>query len=573
MSKEEKPSLQELVDLNELQSIQDSFAKTVGTSSVILSPEGGALTQFSNPTRFCSLIQSTEEGRRRCFQSFMEMSRKALELKEPKILYCFAHGGHFVAPIIIGGEHKGTMFAGQFIPHKFSDEQLTEIKRIAEETNIEPELLVKEAKRMRVVDEEDVWNYSNLLFQIVEVIARLGTQAGELNHAKNKLQKAHDELEMRVQERTVELAKTTEDLRREKERAEEYLNIAGVMLAILDAGENITLINKKGCEILGYKEEELIGRNWFDTLVPQRIRGEIRGVFGKLMAGDIEPVEYYENPVLTKDGEERLIAFHNTVIRDQNGQIEGVLFSGEDITERKQAEEERGRLLQELRDKNTELERFTYTVSHDLRSPLITVQGFIEMLREDLERNEKEKVESDLKFIENGTAKLEHLLNDTLRLSRIGRMVNPPEDVPFGELVQEAQVQTGAQIKSSGVEISVAEDFPAVHVDRMRIVEVLVNLMTNSINYMGEQPHPKIDIGYRVDDEETVFFVRDNGIGIDKSQHEKVFELFYTVDKSGKGTGAGLTIVKRIIEVHNGKVWIESEKGKGCTVCFTLPVA
>jgi signal transduction histidine kinase len=105
----------------------------------------------------------------------------------------------------------------------------------------------------------------------------------------------------------------------------------------------------------------------------------------------------------------------------------------------------------------------------------------------------------------------------------------------------------------------VAEDFPAVHVDRMRIVEVLVNLITNSMNYMGEQPRPKINIGYRVDNEETVFFVRDNGVGIDKSQHEKVFELFYTVDKSGKGTGAGLAIVKRIIEVHDGRIWIESE--------------
>jgi signal transduction histidine kinase len=89
---------------------------------------------------------------------------------------------------------------------------------------------------------------------------------------------------------------------------------------------------------------------------------------------------------------------------------------------------------------------------------------------------------------------------------------------------------------------------------------------------MGEQPSPKIDIGYRVDEEETVFFVQDNGIGIDKSQHEKVFKLFYTVDKSSKGTGAGLAIVKRIIEVHNGRIWIESEKGKGCTVCFTLPL-
>ena len=130
-----------------------------------------------------------------------------------------------------------------------------------------------------------------------------------------------------------------EELKREEERAQGYLHVAGVMLATLDADENTTLINKKGCEILGYNEGELIGRNWFDTLVPQRIRGQVRDVFRKLMAADIGPVDYFENPLLTKDGEERLISFHNTVIRDSNGQIVGVLTSGEDLTEHKQAEE------------------------------------------------------------------------------------------------------------------------------------------------------------------------------------------------------------------------------------------
>jgi signal transduction histidine kinase len=117
----------------------------------------------------------------------------------------------------------------------------------------------------------------------------------------------------------------------------------------------------------------------------------------------------------------------------------------------------------------------------------------------------------------------------------------------------------------------VADNLPPVHVDPMRIVVVVVELVGNSIKFRSQQPHPKIEIGYRVEDEETVFFVRDNGIGIDKSQCEEVFELFYKLDKNSEGTGAGLAIVKRIIEVHGGRIWIESEKGKGCTVCFSLP--
>jgi signal transduction histidine kinase len=104
----------------------------------------------------------------------------------------------------------------------------------------------------------------------------------------------------------------------------------------------------------------------------------------------------------------------------------------------------------------------------------------------------------------------------------------------------------------------------------MRIVEVLTNLMENSIKYIGDQPHPSLELGCRLDGDETVFFVKDNGMGIDPSQHDKIFELFYKVDKKSEGSGAGLAIIKRIIEVHGGRIWIESELGKGCTVCFTL---
>jgi signal transduction histidine kinase len=119
----------------------------------------------------------------------------------------------------------------------------------------------------------------------------------------------------------------------------------------------------------------------------------------------------------------------------------------------------------------------------------------------------------------------------------------------------------------------VADEWPIVHVDRMRLVEVLVNLIENSMKYMGNQANPKIEIGHRKDEEETVFSVRDSGVGIDPSQHERVFGLFYRLDPKSGGTGVGLAVVKRIIEVHNGRIWIESELGKGCTVCFTLPLA
>lgn len=238
----------------------------------------------------------------------------------------------------------------------------------------------------------------------------------------------------------------------------------------------------------------------------------------------------------------------------------------------KHQHDELERLVKELEARNTELEQFAYTVSHDLRSPLITVRGCAEMLRDDLERKGKEEVERDLEYIETAAAKMNCLLNDTLQLSRIGRFVNPPEDVSFGELVRDALRLIAGELESSGVEVSVSEDFPGVHVDRMRIVELLVNLIGNSIKYRGEQPHPKIEIGYRRNDGETTFFVKDNGVGIAQSQRDKVFGLFYQVNKDNKGTGAGLAIVKKIVEAHEGCIRIKSEEGEGCTVYFTLPV-
>jgi PAS domain S-box-containing protein len=137
-----------------------------------------------------------------------------------------------------------------------------------------------------------------------------------------------------------ERKRAEEALRNERDQAQRYLDIAGVMLAILDPVGAIVKINKKGCKILGYTDAaQLQGHNWFELCLPERIRGQVQSVFNKLMAGEAEAVEYYNNPVLTRSGDERTIAFHNTILRDQAGKITGVLFSGEDVTERDRAEE------------------------------------------------------------------------------------------------------------------------------------------------------------------------------------------------------------------------------------------
>ena len=149
-------------------------------------------------------------------------------------------------------------------------------------------------------------------------------------------------------------------LRRERDKAQRYLDIVGAIVIALDPNQSVTLINKKGCNVLGYTEKEIIGKNWFDHFIPDDIRDEVKGVYNKLMAGEIEPVEFFENPIITRNGSKRIILWHNVVLKDESDHVIGVLSSGADITERKKAEEEIKRYqehLEELvRERTIELE-------------------------------------------------------------------------------------------------------------------------------------------------------------------------------------------------------------------------
>ncbi len=260
-----------------------------------------------------------------------------------------------------------------------------------------------------------------------------------------------------------------------------------------------------------------------------------------------------------------------SVLQSAAGSIGGAIVRSRTREDLIRARNELEKRIDEVEAKNAEMERFVYTVSHDLRSPLVTVQGFVGFLREDISEGDSKRVETDLLMIEEAVAKMDHLLKDTLELSRIGRVAGPPVDVSFGEIVRETLDHFSPEIGSRGINILLAERWPVVRVDRLRILEVLTNLVENSVKYMREGANPKIEIGWRREEDETAFFVRDNGIGIEADQREKVFDLFYKLDPTTEGTGVGLAIVKRIVEVHNGRIWVESDGGTGTTVFFTLP--
>ncbi|MDD2542246.1 MAG: ATP-binding protein, partial [Desulfuromonadaceae bacterium] len=274
-----------------------------------------------------------------------------------------------------------------------------------------------------------------------------------------------------------------------------------------------------------------------------------------------------EEWVTYPDGSKVLLDTLKTPFCGIDGKLLGLVGISRDITERKLKE-------QEIEEKNAELERFTYTVSHDLKSPLVTIKTFLGYLEADIKLPDNDRIQQDLGFMHNAADKMSQLLNELLELSRVGRINNPPQNVAFMDVVNDAVRLDAGRISKRGVTVKIIDSPVILCGDRARLVEIWQNLVENSVKYSGDEPVPYIEIGCENKDNTSVFFVRDNGIGIDPQYHEKVFSLFDKLDSTSEGTGLGLALVKRIVELYGGRIWVESQGvGHGSCFRFTLPEA
>lgn len=252
----------------------------------------------------------------------------------------------------------------------------------------------------------------------------------------------------------------------------------------------------------------------------------------------------------------------------QKNEIGALAISFDEMTERVQ------RTQASLREKNAEIVHFTYMISHDLKSPLVTIRTFLSYLQEDMKSANAERVGTDIAYIANAAEKMNHMLEDLLEFSRVGQVNKPAVVLNWRELVDEALTLVAGGIAQKGVKIEISEEILQLKADRSNLVQIWQNLIDNAVKFSASGKAPVIRIGSRGKGNDREFFVCDNGAGIDPRYHDKIFDLFEKLDVSVPGSGLGLALVRRIVEQYGGSIKVES-KGLGSGSCFrfTLPDA
>jgi PAS domain S-box-containing protein len=387
--------------------------------------------------------------------------------------------------------------------------------------------------------------------------------------AEEDLRQACEELKARLEEQTLRLLKN-------EERFQDFVEIGSDWLWEMDADFRYSYFSVSYETHSGVPTESAVGRT----------RAELYAdVLPRLSADDVKQWEKFnqltkaqetfrdcETKWVGSNGKVQYFATSGKPIFDTDGKFKGYRGVGTNITRSKLAEEERELLINELKLKNAELERFAYTISHELKSPLVTIAGFSGILLDDVDAADNKKLIGHVQRITTAVDSMSVLLNELLELARIGHITNPSEAVALGDLTQEVAESINSQAVEQDITIEIASDLPVIFGDRARLREALLNMIDNAIKFCDNQSKPHVRIGSRKLATEMVYYVQDNGKGIDLAYQERVFGLFERLDPKIKGSGIGLARVRRILEEHGGRVWVESEgSGKGSTFCFTLP--
>jgi PAS domain S-box-containing protein len=258
-------------------------------------------------------------------------------------------------------------------------------------------------------------------------------------------------------------------------------------------------------------------------------------------------------------------------LRDKEGNLAGFISIARDVTIRKRMEQRLKDAMDDLKRSNRDLEQFAYVASHDLQEPLRMVSSYTQLLSRRYKGNLGEDADEFIEFAVDGANRMQGMIQALLAFSRVGTRGNPFEPTEGEAILEKALTNLKAAVEDSGSEIT-HDSLPTVSVDGIQIIQLFQNLIGNALKFRGDKP-PKIHIGVEEREEDWLFSVSDNGIGIDPEYKERIFVIFQRLHGKGEypGTGIGLALCKRIVERHGGRIWVDSEPGKGSTFSFTVP--
>jgi PAS domain S-box-containing protein len=406
--------------------------------------------------------------------------------------------------------------------------------------------------------------------------------AARIATSERMLQKLNEELEQRVELRTAELLTANERLRQENEgrkAAEKNLRLFSVAVEeardgfqLVDLGGQVIYSNKAVERIYGFAREELLGRHVDEMNAdPELAATEILPAIGRQ--------GHWNGELLVKHKEGRIfpIWLTTSIVRDEQGTPIALVGIIRDITDRKRAEERLARKTTELERSNAELEQFASVVSHDLKAPLVSIGGFARAVLRQCGDTLDARSRQHLTWIFEGTLRMERLIDGLMTYARVGTGDRPDASVDCNRVLAAALANLKAAADEHRAVIT-SDRLPVVTGDETQLVRLFQNLIANALKYRGAAP-PRIHLFARKAHDgapDWTFSCSDNGIGIAPAHFVKIFQMFQRLhrdDDSYAGTGIGLAVCKKIVEGHGGRIWVESEIGKGSTFFFTLPGA
>jgi PAS domain S-box-containing protein len=373
----------------------------------------------------------------------------------------------------------------------------------------------------------------------------------------------------------VAYADVTERLRSQRALAESEARKAAVLrstldsIVAMDANGLVTEFNPAAEVAFGYTRSEVIGKRLADLIVPERFReAHIAGLKRYVETGEEHVIgKRLELPARRKDGSE--FQSELTITRSDASGVPAFTGVLRDITDRKRAEAEREQLIKALARSNQELDQFAYVASHDLKAPLRGIANLSQWIEEDLGDTLAGENKEQMELLRGRVHRMEALIDGILQYSRAGRAKAKPEDLDTGVLVREA-IELMAPPRET--QIRVPDDMPVIRSEKVPLQQVFMNLLGNAIKHAASD-NPKIDVEWTDAGPFVEFMVRDNGQGIAPQYHERIFGIFQTLEARDKveGTGIGLSVVQKIVEAKGGRVWVESDVGKGARFKFLWP--